>query len=92
MRDLTAERLCHALANLVSALCRDDVQAVEVASLQIQKLLEQEGTQLRRSLDYETLREIKNLVEAAQCLVWVKLLSASESGMVATNRLVREKV
>lgn len=92
MRDLTAERLCQALANLVSALCQDDVQAVEVASLQIQKLLEQEGPQLHHSLDCETLREIKNLIEAAQCLVWVKLLSVPESGMIATNRLVREKV
>jgi hypothetical protein len=92
MRDGTAERLCRELANLVSALCRDDVQAIETASLQLQRLLELEGGQLRQSLDSETLREVRNLMEAAQCLVWVRLLSVAESGNVATNALVREKV
>jgi hypothetical protein len=92
MRDGTAERLCRALANLVSALCREDVQAIETASLQIQRLLELEGGKLRQSLDSETLREVRNLMEAAQCLVWVRLLSVAESGNVATNALVREKV
>jgi hypothetical protein len=54
--------------------------------------LELEGEQIRNSLDTETMREIRNLMEAAQCLVWVRLLSVAESGAVITNALVQEKV
>lgn len=92
MRNGTAERLCRALADLVAALCKDDVRAIEVTSNRLQRLLELEGEQLRNSLDAETLREVRNLMEAAQCLVWVRLLSVTESGAVVTNALVQEKV
>ncbi len=92
MSNGTAERLCRALADLVAALCRDDVRAIEVTSTKLQRLLELEGEQIRNSLDAETLREIRNLMEAAQCLVWVRLLSATESGSVVTSALVQEKV
>lgn len=92
MRNRTAERLCRALADLVAALCKDDVRAIEATSTQLQRLLESEGEQIRDALDTETLREVRNLMEAAQCLVWVRLLSVAESGTVVTNALVQEKV
>ncbi len=92
MRDGTAERLCEALAELVEALCRDDVRAIENASFKLQRLLELDCDELRRNLDFETLREVRNLMEAAQCLVWVRLLSVSEAGKMTPNALVQEKV
>ncbi|MFN4180032.1 MAG: hypothetical protein ACK4I8_06940 [Armatimonadota bacterium] len=92
MRNGTAERLCRALADLVAALCKDDVRAIETSSTKLQQLLESEGDQIRNALDFETLREVQNLMEAAQCLVWVRLLSVSESGIAVTNALVQEKV
>ncbi len=92
MRNGTAERLCRALADLVAALCKDDVRAIETSSTKLQQLLESEGEQIRNALDFETLREVQNLMEAAQCLVWVRLLSVSESGIAVTNALVQEKV
>ncbi|MER3500568.1 MAG: hypothetical protein C4295_03660 [Candidatus Fervidibacterota bacterium] len=92
MQDGTAERLCRALAELVAALCRDDVRAIEMASSQLQRLLETEGPKLRCALDSETLREVRNLMEAAQCLVWVRLLSVAEAGLAQPNALVRERV
>lgn len=92
MRNGTAERLCRALADLVAALCKDDVRAIEKSSTKLQQLLESEGEQIRNALDFETLREVQNLMEAAQCLVWVRLLSVSESGIAVTNALVQEKV
>jgi len=55
-------------------------------------LLESEGEQIREALDAETLREVRNLMEAAQCLVWVRLLSVAETGAVAATTLVQEKV
>lgn len=92
MRDGTAEELCRALMNLVSALCRDDLKAIENASQKLQELLESGGEKFGQGMDKETLREIRNLIEAAQCLVWVRLLSVSESGAVTTNALVSGKV
>lgn len=92
MSNGTAERLCRALVDLVAALCKDDVRAIETTSTRLQQLLESEGEKIRDSLDTETLREIRNLMEAAQCLVWVRLLSVAESGSVVTNALVQEKV
>ncbi|MCS7263608.1 MAG: hypothetical protein NZ805_02105 [Armatimonadetes bacterium] len=92
MKEGTAERLCAALAELVTALCREDVRAIENASFKLQKLLELEADELNRSLDHETLREVRNLMEAAQCLVWVKLLSAAEAGKLTINALIHEKV
>jgi len=92
MRNGTAERLCRALADLVAALCRDDVRAIEATSTRLQKLLESEGEQIREALDAETLREVRNLMEAAQCLVWVRLLSVAETGAVTATTLVQEKV
>lgn len=91
MIDGTADRLARALADLVLALCRDDVRAIEGASSQLQRLLELEGEQIYQTLDTETLREVKNLIEAAQCLVWIRLLSVAESGAIATNALVQGK-
>lgn len=92
MRNGTAERLCSALAELVAALCRDDVLAIENALLKLQQLIELNVEELRRDLDNETLREVKNLMEAAQCLVWIRLLSVAEGGRMASNALVHEKV
>lgn len=92
MRNGTAERLCRALADLVAALCKDDVRAIETSSTKLQQLLESEGEQIRSALDYETLREVQNLMEAAQCLVWVRLLSVAEHGTAVTNALVQENV
>ncbi|MFN3420497.1 MAG: hypothetical protein ACK40X_02060 [Armatimonadota bacterium] len=88
----TAERLCRALADLVAALCKDDVRAIEASSTKLQQLLELEGEQIRSALDFETLREVRNLMEAAQCLVWVRLLSVAESGTAVTNALIQERV
>lgn len=92
MRNGTAEQLCSALAELVAALCRDDVRAIENASLKLQRLLELEADELRQGLDFETLREVRNLMEAAQCLVWVRLLSIAEASKSTATTLVHEKV
>ncbi len=91
MRDGTAERFCRVLAELVAALCQDNVAAIETASLRLQRLLEVEGHQLRHSVDMDTLREARQLMEAAQCLVWIRLLSVVEKG-ATPNALVRESV
>ncbi len=92
MRDGTAERLCRALADLVAALCRNNLEAVEATTLHLQRLMETEGEQIRHALDPETLREVRNLMEAAQCLIWIRLLSAVEVGAHHADALLRERV
>ncbi len=85
------ERLQRALSELVIALCHNDVAAIEAATAQLQILLAKVALP-SQGTDYESWLRIRSLLEAAQCLVWARLLSLVQKGAETNNFLVRERV
>jgi hypothetical protein len=82
-------RLQGLLTDLIGALCRDDVTAIEEATLALQRFLESEEWK-GESVNPEALALVCRLLEAAQCLVWTRLLSLAAQGN--PNPLVTERV
>lgn len=85
------ERLQRALSELVIALCRNDAAMIEAATAQLQSLLA-EVTLPSQGADDESWLRMRSLLEAAQCLVWARLLLSAQQGAEVNNFLVGERV
>ncbi|GBD00117.1 hypothetical protein HRbin17_02653 [bacterium HR17] len=86
------QRLQALLADLIAALCHNDPDAIEQAASNLHRFVEAGQAQLLTVTDGEAIVTLQPLLEAAQCLVWARLLYLVSAGSPTQSALVGEYV
>lgn len=85
-------RLQGLLTELIRALSRNDVEAIERATEALQQFVDENTHLLTQIACPSDLTLLCRLLEAAQCLVWTRLLTLATQSDLPTRSLVAGQV
>lgn len=85
-------RLQGLLTDLIGALSRNDVEAIERATEALRQFVDESGHLLTQITCPTELALLCRLMEAAQCLVWTRLLTLATQRGLPNRSLVAGQV